>query len=574
MVRLNKTFFFRTTWFPELSHGSVKPLFYKHYLLSSSFPTSLHFAHVSGRGTFRHKGEGPLILGKPLRVKALQPRKFKPGELIVNPFLFISENKATFWVQDGNWKKFSLELTPLFIERLKTPEEFSRRDQKLLLAEGILWRLQYSDRSQIVTKKFSPAALAREKNFSFLAELNEKSENLMIVHPPVVRNIAPSTWDELRRASTAVENIFGPLSKDGDHRQTGKKFKEAFAAKFGGRTVQLSEVFDPLEGLTFPYLKRVGLDLSPSMQNLFDSLLRRGDSKVQLTERDLEKLERASAGKAESDPKILCGYIRLSSHFEAGRWNHQLHEIVNSPVFRPFYPMASFDRNFRKEFVRDWKKKNHYQLLNDLPLEFRDVGPGSRVLQQAVLLDHRDFRKGDLWWKDLWCSLSNGQFILKKKMGGPEVRILLPTQINREMIEIDAYRFLASVSDQGAPSSLSWTWPHENIRSFPRVTFGAIILSPRKWLVEPGDIALRAKRKELGLPESFFLLHASEKFLIRDHEEEYLRRVLERVKSPEYKVSKFLVIEEAFSDSKRGAQSAEGGEFREEIFIRFKRQSR
>lgn len=565
MLIPRRHFFFRTTWFPE-SPGRVPAPWKIHgSSISSTFPNNLHPAHVVGRGQFRRGKTGSLRFNKKLKIIGKESGESLPGRLILNPSFVVDSGKGTYWKRGERWIKAGLEIPAGLRERLSNPESLSKSDQKKLLREDILWQLSRPGKKKKKIIQLSADEGGRKKNLKLLEKMIRTHSHIAVVHPEIESSLTDLTWDDIGRSINAFEGIFGPPSRVGDHRQTLGNFKDRFRARFGTKSVRLSEVFDPASGLSFPYLERKPHSFTMDALERFSSLLKADAEEIHLSETKLKELARAS-GRVEPSEKIRNGFARMSPVSIRGVIHYHLIDLVNSPVVKPLYSPALLDSAIRRDFLREIDGENTFQIMQDLPSGLFDPLKGERILSRGIIIDHRQFRKGDIWWKDLWCRLSGKAFVLSEAPNGDEVKILFPQMVARELIELDAYRFLSVLSDNGGPSSLSWAWPRNPAKYFPRVRHGSVILSPRIWILRKCDLTETLRAESQSIPEAIFVCHGAEKFLVRRADRNSLRHIMRRLDSMSLHSEAPIRIEEAFDCADSG--------FREEIFLPVIRQTR
>lgn len=573
MIKLSRNFFFRTTWFPEIRGKSVKPWALKGNLITSTFPTGLHPAQVLGTGKLRKGEDGQILIDQKLKVIE---ESFFPGRkkrLIKNPFLSVAGNKAILWANLGSWQKFGFNAPSGLLPALAHPSRILARDQKRLLKLQMLWELRAPGKRKTTSHMISVAGNKRKENLHLFKPARKSTTVKVIAPAPVRKKMSEGTFRDLARAVSALECIFSSSSKEADHRQTLSRFRDQYRKRFGEGAVKLSEIFDPAEGLTFPYVRRGTPEFSPGLEKKLLSFLDRNSDELSLSAKDLDSLQK-SAVEVPQTERIQFGYLRFSSVSVDDSWKAVIHDVANSRIIRPFYPAAHLTPESKRLF-RMHLDENCYQLLQNFPERFGDSVKGER-LGQGILVDYREVRRGDIWWKDLWCSLENHQFVLRKTKHGKPVVPVIASQVAREFIELDLYRFLAAVVEAGAPSSIGWLWPSgTHHRRFPRISFGDIILSPRFWLltVEEIDSLMSNKtlRERKRIDEQVFLCHGSEKFLLSFNRESSWKALRRRILSPRFKRVNLLRVEESFSGGELGVRSVEGASFREEIFLPFSR---
>jgi lantibiotic biosynthesis protein len=351
---------------------------------------------------------------------------------------------------------------------------------------------------------------------------------------------------DVRAVIAELHRIAAPLP-----RTDLDRLREAFAERYGDRSVPLTTALDPelgiagretriaseatrlLEGLTFgepaPADGREEESLSDRELFLLDRLRgvwSRGEHELVLGEADLEQLE-LPHDRAPL-PSSFAAWFHLARRHDAPGENGEEYEVLFSAAVGPpcsrllgrfAHGSARLTELFRELAEQEARAEPDAVLAEIAHLPEGRAGnvvcrPAVRAFEIPYLGKSGAARDRQIPIDDLWLRLEAGRFVLESRALGRRVLPRLSCAHNTDNNTVPLYRFLSRLQFQDCNSWLSWSWDRLlHASHLPRVRIGPVIVSRETWTLTRRDLEpladrspvaryrhVRALRRTYGLP--------------------------------------------------------------------------
>ncbi|HTQ06191.1 MAG TPA: lantibiotic dehydratase [Polyangiaceae bacterium] len=343
-------------------------------------------------------------------------------------------------------------------------------------------------------------------------------------------SLGPNVTDELLRGAELLRRI-------AFRRHAGlERFRAAFVARWGERSVPLTEALDEESGIGFevsaspgatsPLLATIAFPGEPSddgstpqahLVRRLGETLGSGARLLELSDADLEKLARPDAPPLPPAFSVIASLAAVSDDaVAAGRFRVML-EGVSSPSGA--HLLARFchaDRALAAR-VRELVAREEADRPDAVHAEVVHLpeGRAGNVLLRPVLRRYEIgylARSGGerLALDDLFVSVEGERIVIRSERLGREIVPRLTHALDFAVRGLGVVRFLGALQYQGVASGLGFRWGTlEDLPFLPRVVHGRLVLSRARWRLFADELATLVGRDDASVVNAFRTLRAA-----------------------------------------------------------------
>lgn len=455
-------------------------------------------------------------------------------------------------------------------------------------------------------------AQAYRRASKLLDELPAKVELSHFVHVDLVKPSAElSLGSNVVAEITRSVNLLSRIAPSPQPRLDElARFHRAFAARYESQLVPLAEALDEEIGIGFPVNDDSQIAESPLLKDMVfapeppeaarwgqrETLLMRklhtslanGEQEIELDTRDIETMTAADPLRLPDSFAAVTRVEAASEHaLSAGNFRVLVVNIA-APAGALLGRFCHADASLRERLERVFESEEALQpqaVLAEI-VHLPDPRMGN-ILARPVLRTYEIPYLGysgapadrQLALTDLFLQSEGGRLKLYSNRLGLEVIPRLASAHNVHWAGIPAYRFLASLSNQGSATP-NWSWGElERAAFLPRLVNGKLVLSRARWLIDgelheacrrDGSSAaickLRSWLEQRRLPRFVAVREADNELPLDLQNIVCLRMLIDRIKG-----GKATVLVELFPAPTSLCVSGRNGRYTNEVIVPFVR---
>lgn len=369
--------------------------------------------------------------------------------------------------------------------------------------------------------------------------------NIILRKPTAVNTLSPETLKLVSKGAEVLQRLFTCYTWAEQKRTEIGRFCSSLERKFPSQEIPLIDALDPDIGvLDNSDAEKAGQEPLRyefgDLRNFFLEKILASDKRCEewpLTESDLQriiKLDTKTRYRSAKMPSSISAKVELLSN---GRVF--LKGLQGRPSFQTFSRLAAPDEDFSRKVydIMTWEKEQNpnviFAEIVDVPNSARIANFNSRRIYTEFVIPLEASlgtwpNEKVIALSDLFVSVSYGRVRLRSKRLNKEVIPLLSTAYNFTDDPNPFLRILSQLATQDHFRFSSWKWGELNqLPYLPRVRYGNVVLSSRRWKFSKDEIEALKRSKDPvrsfhelkskhGLPEEFHWTKNSDQKLLID----------------------------------------------------------